>query len=214
MAYTNNQNSGGLETLTTIDAGDLVIVGDVSDSNRAKAITKTNLKADIFTSPTLTGTPSLPTGTTGVTQSASDNSTKLATTAYADSAFPTTKNGIDTTRAGDAASSTQNIAHGLGRVPKMVRIDAVWFYGGDGSLDSHGVYNGTTNSCVVNCGPGGGSAAVSSSTTYGVLIDATGDGTNVNKAIITCDATNIILTWTKVGTPPSSNAINIMWQVI
>lgn len=35
-------------------------------------------------SPTFTGTPSLPTGTTGVTQSASDNSTKLATTAYVD----------------------------------------------------------------------------------------------------------------------------------
>jgi hypothetical protein len=33
-------------------------------------------------SPTFTGTPSLPTGTTGVTQSAGDNSTKLATTAF------------------------------------------------------------------------------------------------------------------------------------
>jgi len=33
-------------------------------------------------SPTFTGTPSLPTGTTGVTQSANDNSTKIATTAY------------------------------------------------------------------------------------------------------------------------------------
>ena len=37
-------------------------------------------------SPTFTGTPSLPTGTTGVTQSAGNNSTKLATTAYADAA--------------------------------------------------------------------------------------------------------------------------------
>jgi hypothetical protein len=35
-------------------------------------------------SPTFTGTPSLPTGTTGVTQTAGDNSTKLATTAYVD----------------------------------------------------------------------------------------------------------------------------------
>lgn len=38
-------------------------------------------KADIV-SPTFTGTPSLPTGTTGVTQSTSDDSTKLATTAF------------------------------------------------------------------------------------------------------------------------------------
>jgi hypothetical protein len=33
-------------------------------------------------SPTFTGTPSLPTGTTGVTQSAGDSTTKLATTAF------------------------------------------------------------------------------------------------------------------------------------
>jgi C1q domain len=38
-------------------------------------------KADLA-SPTFTGTPSLPTGTTAVTQSAGDNSTKIATTAY------------------------------------------------------------------------------------------------------------------------------------
>ncbi len=37
-------------------------------------------------SPTFTGTPSLPTGTTAVTQSPGDNSTKLSTTAYADAA--------------------------------------------------------------------------------------------------------------------------------
>ena len=42
-------------------------------------------KADLA-SPTFTGTPSLPTGTTAVTQSASDNSTAVATTAYADAA--------------------------------------------------------------------------------------------------------------------------------
>jgi len=38
-------------------------------------------KADTV-SPTFTGTPALPTGTTGVTQSVSDDSTKLATTAF------------------------------------------------------------------------------------------------------------------------------------
>lgn len=38
-------------------------------------------KADI-NSPAFTGTPSLPTGTTGVTQSATDDSTKLATTGF------------------------------------------------------------------------------------------------------------------------------------
>ncbi|MFM1836150.1 MAG: Ralstonia phage phiRSL1, partial [Bacteroidota bacterium] len=42
-----------------------------------------SLKASLD-SPTFTGTPALPTGTTGVTQSADNNSTKLATTAYVD----------------------------------------------------------------------------------------------------------------------------------
>ncbi len=36
----------------------------------------------LLASPTFTGTPSLPTGTTGVTQSVSNNTTALATTAY------------------------------------------------------------------------------------------------------------------------------------
>jgi hypothetical protein len=42
-------------------------------------------KADLA-SPTFTGTPVFPTGSTGVTQSVNDNSTKLATTAYVDTA--------------------------------------------------------------------------------------------------------------------------------
>ena len=40
----------------------------------------------LLNSPAFTGTPSLPTGTTGVTQTAGDNSTKLATTAFVGSA--------------------------------------------------------------------------------------------------------------------------------
>jgi hypothetical protein len=47
-------------------------------------------KADLA-SPTFTGTPTLPTGTIATTQSASDNSTKVATTAYVDAAIPTTR---------------------------------------------------------------------------------------------------------------------------
>jgi hypothetical protein len=42
-------------------------------------------------SPAFTGTPSLPTGTTGVTQTANDGGTKLATTLYADTAASNAK---------------------------------------------------------------------------------------------------------------------------
>lgn len=54
----------------------------------------TNLTSDLalkapLASPSFTGTPSLPTGSTGVTQTAGDNSTKLSTTAYTDSGLAT-----------------------------------------------------------------------------------------------------------------------------
>lgn len=76
MAYTNNQNAGGLDTLTnsTIATGDLIILGDISDSNRAKGITVANLDTYLsattktltnktLTSPTLT-TPTFGTSVT------------------------------------------------------------------------------------------------------------------------------------------------------
>lgn len=47
MPYIENKKASGLETLdsSTIENADLSIVGDVSDSSRAKAITFTNIKA-------------------------------------------------------------------------------------------------------------------------------------------------------------------------
>ncbi len=50
MAYTENEKSTGLDVLTTLATGDLHIVGDVSDSGRAKAITQTNLETVIANS--------------------------------------------------------------------------------------------------------------------------------------------------------------------
>lgn len=70
-----------MATITTLNSGDS---GPVS-----RGVINTNLanlntdKAEL-NSPAFTGTPSLPTGTIAVTQSASDNSTKVATTAYVD----------------------------------------------------------------------------------------------------------------------------------
>jgi len=50
MAYTDNEKSTGLDVLTTLATGDLHIVGDVSDSGRAKAITQNNLETVIANS--------------------------------------------------------------------------------------------------------------------------------------------------------------------
>lgn len=65
-------------------------------------------KADLA-SPTFTGTPSLPTGTTAVTQSASDNSTKVATTAYVDRAQTVPACRVYQTGAGSTGSSSYTV---------------------------------------------------------------------------------------------------------
>ena len=75
-------------------AADVLPIVDTS-AVETKKITVANLKTAVapdlstyasLASPTFTGTPTLPTGTIAVTQSALDNSTKVATTAYADAA--------------------------------------------------------------------------------------------------------------------------------
>ena len=58
-----------------------IVKGTEIDTEFNNIATAIATKADL-TSPTFTGTPSLPTGTTAVTQSTSDSSTKLATTAF------------------------------------------------------------------------------------------------------------------------------------
>ena len=84
-------------------------------------------KADLA-SPTFTGTPALPTGTTGVTQSAGNNSTALATTAYADAAIAAAKaalypvgsiyiNATNATNPGTLLGFGTWAAFGAGRVP-------------------------------------------------------------------------------------------------
>ncbi|MCT4638120.1 MAG: hypothetical protein N4A72_10460 [Bacteroidales bacterium] len=60
-------------------------------------------KAEI-NSPTFTGTPTLPTGTIAVTQSANNNSTKIATTAYVDNAVSAGGGG-----ASDATTTTKGV---------------------------------------------------------------------------------------------------------
>lgn len=50
MAYIDNEKSTGLDVLTTLAAGDLHIVGDVSDSGRAKAIDQEDLETVIANS--------------------------------------------------------------------------------------------------------------------------------------------------------------------
>lgn len=69
----------GLTAKTTPVDADIIHIGDSASSYGSKKLTFTNLKAMIFTNSALTGTPTAP------TQTAGDNSTKVATTAFANS---------------------------------------------------------------------------------------------------------------------------------
>jgi hypothetical protein len=61
-----------------------IVKGTEIDTEFNNIATAIATKADLA-SPTFTGTPSLPTGTTAVTQSSTDSSTKVATTAFVQS---------------------------------------------------------------------------------------------------------------------------------
>jgi len=110
-------------------------------------------KADI-NSPAFTGTPSLPTGTTGVTQSATDDSTKLATTAFVQDVADAVKqalfpvgsiytNSSVSTNPGTLLGFGTWTAFGAGRV--MVGFDS-----GNALFDSAEETGGSANAIVVS----------------------------------------------------------------
>lgn len=103
----------------------------------------------------------------------------------------TTKNAAD-------ASGVQNIAHGLGAIPKNVKIRAYLVYDttNDKILIADTVYNGATQSSFSNYVGGGGTIQQDATFT---LNAATGAHTQVG--VLTFDATNVIITWTKSGSP-------------
>jgi hypothetical protein len=78
--YTKSTNFATKDALSSGNALKIV-KGTEIDTEFNNIATAVATKADLV-SPTFTGTPTLPTGTIGVTQSLSDDSTKLATTAF------------------------------------------------------------------------------------------------------------------------------------
>lgn len=77
---------GGLTAKTTPADADMIVIADSASSNASKKLTFANLKAMIFINSALTGTPTAP------TQTAGDNSTKVATTAFVKNEIPNALN--------------------------------------------------------------------------------------------------------------------------
>lgn len=121
-------------------------------------------------------------------------------------------NGTTTKDATDA-STTQNIAHGLGKTPKKVRIvaiaEAITGAGDSVPAFSETVYNGTTQSSVSMYSNGtafqGGAATVATTFTLNI------SGSSATQTgVVTFDSTNIIITWTKTGSPTGS--YTLLWE--
>lgn len=119
------------------------------------------------------------------------------------------KNGTFTKDASDA-STTQTIAHGLGKIPKRVRFDFVKTLTAVTAIQQFGfaVYNGTTSSGI--------SIRDSSSVsgfTSGFDVLRLNDSTSAvsrTDGVITFDATNITITWTKTNSP--TGVYQFIWE--
>ena len=100
-----------------------IVKGTEIDTEFNNIATAISTKADLA-SPTFTGTPSLPTGTTGVTQSFGNNTTALATTAFVQAALQALHpvgsiyiNATNSTNPGTLLGFGTWTAFGAGRVP-------------------------------------------------------------------------------------------------
>ncbi len=112
------------------------------------------------------------------------------------------KNGTTTKNLADA-STTQNIAHGLGVIPKFVRVTFSFTSPAFGVL----VYNGTTASANGQALSNGSYRDMSGTN---IILYELGNNTQFQTGVITFDATNIILTWTKTNSP--TGTYTIMWE--
>jgi hypothetical protein len=126
-----------------------------------------------------------------------------------------------TTKDSADASTTQNIAHGLGIIPKFVKIFAMPQVNNElitTNAQSIAItsYNGSTQTSLSNwntTATGGKYAQDDGATGAGsfTLNHLTQSGsTTTQTGVVTFDATNIIITWTKTGSP--SGVYDFMWE--
>jgi hypothetical protein len=150
--YTKSTDFAAKDALASGNAGKIV-KGTEIDTEFNNIATAVATKAD-SASPTFTGTPALPTGTTAVTQSTSDDSTKLATTAFVQAVTLAVKNELypvgsiyvnatSSTNPGTLLGFGTWTAFGAGRV--MVGLDA-----GNALFDTAEETGGSADAIVVS----------------------------------------------------------------
>lgn len=108
-----------------------------------------------------------------------------------------------------SSTTTTTIAHGLGVSPKRVSLKAYLA----GLNLSEGYYNGTTQNCVYSFNNGAAiSDTVTDGASFGVHITKAGaadNNANYLRGVVTFDATNITITWSKTSSP--TGTATIIW---
>jgi hypothetical protein len=130
-------------------------------------------------------------------------------TAMTPAATPVYKSGVSSY---SAVSGSQTIAHGLGAMPKYVRITAKAVKASSTYptvSTSNGFYNGSAVSNLSVGYSGTTQLVESAGTTYIVDTTAGGNALSGYTATITVDATNINLTWTKMN---SADPVSFLWE--
>lgn len=103
-----------------------------------------------------------------------------------------------------SVTGTQTIVHGLGIIPKLLKITALGI-GTNPYQVSIGTYNGTTTATNFSIQSAGNSTNTTDTTN--IILFQNGGGNNA-QATGSFDATNITLTWSKTGTP--TGTINLL----
>ena len=126
---------------------------------RADHVHPTDTSRAALNSPAFTGTPSLPTGTTAVTQTAGNNTTAVATTAFVTAAVPAFAS-VTQSRAATSTTVAQNPNASLWQLmnPGIINIDRIQLaYTATGTMGTSGIGSyvgrmtmGTAGACSAN----------------------------------------------------------------
>ena len=188
-----------------------IVKGTEIDTEFNNIATAISTKADLA-SPTFTGTPALPTGTTAVTQSFGTSSTTVATTAFVQAALQALHpvgsiyiNATDSTNPGTLLGFGTWTAFGAGRVPVGFNASNPLFDTAEetgGSADAITVsHTHTATTTITDPGHLHASGVQTSDNSYGT---GSGNGTLTGTGINTGTATTGITASTTVSSTGSS----------
>lgn len=108
------------------------------------------------------------------------------------------------------ASGNYNIAHGLGRTPVRVRITGMFNQSGSAeSCFAFTSYDGTTQASC-HCAVGDVDNDNVDGTEFRLYAGSAQGNGNYVTGTVTFDGTNIIIAWTKTGTP--SGTAKLVWE--